>query len=487
MDSKQTISSYPPVVAVLGHVDHGKTTLLDAVRQTSIADRETGGITQAIGASEVEIIHEGAARKITFIDTPGHEAFAMMRSRGAKVADIGLLIISAVDGVKPQTRESISVLKEAKIPYIVVLTKSDLDTANPDRVKQELLKEDIMLEDFGGTVPSILVSAKTKTNIKELLDLILLAFDLHKSPAYVEDINDKKPLEGIVIESRLDLRTGPRATVVVKNGKLSLRDTLYAQGEPFKVRTLITDTGAHVAVAGVGDAVEVLGFESVPEVGSVITNLPDGQLTSEKSLPQLKKELHYVPRSDGKLTLTIILTADTQGSLEAILASLPEGITIVAQKTGEPAEADILLAKSTGAIIISFNGKIRSQVARLAATERVMVRNYTIIYELLDELADVLEGKKLAQEEEILGVAEIKGKFPFEKTFAYGVSVTDGRVAKGDKIRIMRNDEAVGEATIASLRVGKTQTSKVEKSHEAGIVLSGSLDIELGDVILSHN
>lgn len=487
MDSKQTISSYPPVVAVLGHVDHGKTTLLDAVRQTSIAERETGGITQKIGASSVEIIHEGEKRRITFIDTPGHEAFAKMRSRGAQAADVGLLIISAVDGVKPQTKESIGVLKEAKIPYIVVLTKSDLDTANPDRVKQDLLKEDIMLEDFGGSIPSILVSAKTKTNIKELLDLILLVFDLQKPQNYAGTINTTKPLEAIVIESRLDLRAGPRATVVVKNGTLRVRDEIYVQQSQFKVRTLLSDTGVSVQEANVGDAVEVLGFESVPEVGSVLASKPEEKKATSENSAKLKKELQYVSKNDEKVTVTIVLAADTQGSLEAIIAALPEGISIIAQKTGEPTEADILLAKSTGAVVISFSSKIRPQVAKLASTEHVVIRNYTIIYELLEELTDVLEGKKLAQEEEIFGVAEVKGKFPFEKTFAYGVNVADGRVAKGDRIRVMRGDDAVGETSITSLRIAKTQTSKVEKGHEAGIVLSGSLDIQLGDVLLSHN
>ena len=485
MDIKQHISAYPPVVAVLGHVDHGKTTVLDAIRETSMAEREQGGITQGIGASSVGVMHDGTKRSITFIDTPGHEAFSKMRSRGAQAADICLLIISAVDSVKPQTKESIDVLKASSLPFIVVLTKSDLETANPDRVKQDLLKEEVMLEDFGGNVPSITVSAKTKHNIKELLDLILLVFDLQKPSDYAEKIGEDKPLEAIVIESRLDLKAGPRATVVVKNGTISTRDEVYVQGEQFKVRTLVSGMGVHVDEAKVGEAVEILGLKTVPEVGSVIASAR--QAAVPKMDNSLKKVLEYTPQNTGKVTLTIVLAADTEGSLEAILASLPEDVTIVEQKTGEPTEADVLLAKSTGAIVIGFNIKVRPSVKKLASTEKVVVRNYTIIYELLDELRDVLEGKKLAQEEEVYGVAEVKGKFPFEKSFAYGVSVVDGRVAKGDKIRVMRRDDAVGEATITSLRVGKDPTSKVEKNHEAGIVVSGSLDIQMGDVILSHN
>ena len=235
--------SFPPVVAVLGHVDHGKTTLLDAIRNTSIVDREHGGITQKIGASSVEIIHEGEKRWITFIDTPGHEAFSKMRGRGANASDLALLIVAATEGVKPQTRESIEVLKQTGTPFIVVLTKADLPTKNTEKVKQELLKEQILLEGYGGETPLIEVSAKTGMNIKELLDLILLVFDMHKASDYHEKISSSASLRAVVIESKLDNRAGAKATVIIKNGSLKQREEIAVDGQIFKVRTILNTQG----------------------------------------------------------------------------------------------------------------------------------------------------------------------------------------------------------------------------------------------------
>jgi translation initiation factor IF-2 len=483
IESKQSTnnSTFPPVVAVLGHVDHGKTTLLDAIRKSSIAEREKGGITQKIGASSVEIMHEGKERWITFIDTPGHEAFNKMRSRGAQAADISLLIVSAVDGVKPQTKESIEVLKAAKIPFIVVITKADLPTKNAEKVKQELLAEQIQLEGYGGDVPVMEVSAKTNLNIKELLDLILLMFDLHPTNA-----SGQAPLEAVVIESKLDTRAGARATVVIKNGTLKVREDVKIDGKIFKVRSLFDTNGKPVQEANVGGAVEVLGFTHVPSVGSLIKDKAAESAAIQEEAKPLTREMNYQRQEEHK-GISVILIADTQGSLEAIVNALPEGIKIVSQKTGEVTEADVLLGKSTGSIVLSFNTKIKPDIVTLAYTEKVLVRNYEIIYELLDEVKDALEGKIQSQMEQIFGSAKVLGKFPFEKTFAFGISVLDGRIARSDRVRIMREDEVVGETTISSLRVGKNPTSKVEKGNEAGIVLPGGLDIQVGDVILSHS
>lgn len=488
---QQTITTdaqhFPPVVAVLGHVDHGKTTLLDAIRKTSIADREHGGITQKIGASAVEIIHEGQKRWITFIDTPGHEAFSKMRGRGAQAADIALLIVAATEGVKPQTKESIEVLKATATPFIVVLTKADLPTKNPEKVKQELMKEQIMLEGYGGDTPVIEVSAKTGSNVKELLDMILLMFDLHKDAHYAQNVSAQAPLQAIVIESKLDPRAGAKATVVIKNGRISPRDELAADGKVFKVRTILNDQGKPVQQASVGEAVELLGFEEVPSVGGIIVSKAEAKPAEPEAPVQgLKRELVY-RREEEHMGISLILVADTQGSLEAIVNALPSEIKLVAKKTGEVSEADILMAKSTGGIVLSFNTKIKPDVQRLAYTEKVLLRNYTIIYELLDELRDALEGKLQAQMEQIFGRAKILAKFPFEKTFAFGISVLEGRVAKGDRIRIMRGEEVVGEGMLNSLRVGKNPTSKVEKGHEAGVVITPALDIQVGDMILSHS
>jgi translation initiation factor IF-2 len=471
---------YPPVVAVLGHVDHGKTTLLDAIRQTSIADREHGGITQKIGASTVEIISDGKPRRITFIDTPGHEAFSQMRSRGAQAADIGLLIVSSVDGVMPQTRESINVLKASGIPMIVVLTKSDLPTKNPEKVKGQVLREGIMLEGMGGDVPVIEVAAKTNQNIKELLDLILLVEEVQQS-SHPLSVSPDNSLRSIVIESRLDQKTGPRATIIIKDGKMMPRQEVFDEKGSFKIRSLMNDLGKMLQEATIGDAVEVSGFLKVPVVGSIISDKP---VTKDKEEP-LQKDLIYSP-SANKEEIPIILVADSQGSLEAITHALPEKINVLEQKTGEMTESDVLHAKSTGALIIGFNSKMRPDVITLARTEKVLLKNYSIIYELLDELADVLEGKRLSQIEQIYGTANILAKFPFEKTFALGIAVNDGRIARGDKIRILRNDDIIGESQVTSLRLGKNPTSKVEKGNEAGIVITPMLDFQAGDVLISH-
>jgi len=471
----------PPVITVLGHVDHGKTSLLDAIRESSIADREHGGITQKIGASSVEIIHEGEKREITFIDTPGHQAFANMRSRGATVADIGLLIVSAVDGVMPQTKESIEVLKKALIPFIVVITKVDLPTKNVEKVKQQIIREDVLLEGLGGDVPVIEVSAKTKNNIKELLDLIILVFDMHGAG---KDTSPSGDFEGIVIESKIDPKSGPHATVIVKNGTVSIRDEVEVDNEVIKVRMMTGSNGAQLNSASVGDGVEMLGFTNVPSVGSIIHK--KGWDKKEVALNKEEKELLPYSPSVPESSIAVILCSDTEGSMEAILEALPKEVYIVQKKTGDIGEADVLMAKSTGAIVLGFNVRLKPEIQKLARVEKVLVRTYTIIYNLLEEIEDVVEGKRLDMEEKIYGAAKIIASFPYEKTIALGVKVQEGRMAKNDKIRILRGEETIGESSIASLRSGKNPVSKVEEGSEAGIVLSAPIDFQVGDMIISH-
>lgn len=479
---------YPPVVAVLGHVDHGKTSLLDAIRKTNIAEREHGGITQSIGASKIELIHEGKKRFITFIDTPGHEAFSKMRGRGVQAADLALLIVSSVEGVMPQTKESIKIIKEAKVPFIVVLTKSDLANKNIEKVKQQLVKEEVMIEGYGGDVPVIEVSSKTGANIKELLDLILLVMEM----SAVWESSSEGELRAIVIESRLDQKSGPKATIVVKNGTLNARDEITADGVKAKIRALTADKGQQVKSVTVGEAVEVLGFEKVPQVGSVVSRSLDSkpvfQASSFQSTPSGRATPQpYSPSfSEQEHPVSIILAADTQGSLEAILNALPAEINIVSSKTGDISTADILLAKPTEALVIGFNKKISVGVANLARTEKIIAKNYNLIYELIDELTDALEGKKLSFEEQILGVAKIQASFPYEKTVVLGIKITDGRIAKGDKARVIRGEAVIGEATISSLRQGKDTLSKVEEGGEAGVILSPQIDFNVGDMLISH-
>jgi len=400
---------------------------------------------------------------------------------------LSLLVVSSTDGVKPQTKESIEALKASTAPFIVVLTKADLPTKNLEKVKQELLREQIQLEGYGGDTPVIEVSAKTNFNIKELLDLILLMFDMHKKSTYAGEILSSKPLNAVVIESELDVRAGAKATVIVKNGTLNVREDVQIEGKIFKVRTLFNAAGKPVQSATVGEAVEVLGFANVPSVGSIIIDksAETAQVQAEEKKP-LKRELLYTKEVEHK-GISVLLVADTQGSLEAIVNALPEGIKLVNQKTGEVNDGDVLMAKATGSILLSFNTRLKPDIIQLAYTEKVLLRNYEIIYELLDEVKDALEGKIQSQMEQIFGSAKILAKFPFEKTFAYGISVLDGRIARGDRLRILRDDEHIGEVTINSLRIGKNTTSKVEKGHEAGIVLNGGLDIEVGDMIISHS
>ena len=491
--SSGIVSSFPPVVAVLGHVDHGKTSLLDAIRKTNIAAREHGGITQGIGASSVEITVEGAKKHITFIDTPGHEAFTQMRGRGTQAADMGLLVVSLVDGVMPQTKESIEILKKAQIPFIVVLTKSDSPEKQEEKAKGQLVKEGVMLEGYGGDVPVISVSSKTNTNIKELLELISLVFDMKQKP-----VLDNK-LKGIVIESRLDERSGPRATVVIKSGVLSVRQEIECDGIKARARTIISDKGIHLDKATVGEAVEVMGFEKVPSVGGIVTAKGEGAsvIVSEEASVKptampFRSGQEAMPMPEDFLneeevpTLSIVLCADNQGSLEAIIESLPKEVNIALKKTGDITTTDILLAKSMNAIAIGFNVRIKPEIARFAAQEKVLARNYKIIYELISEVKDVLEGKQLALVEEIFGRAKILASFPFEKTKVLGVKVLEGRVARGDKIRLIRKEEIIGESSVNSVRSGKNVVSKIEEGQEGGVILSPFLDFTIGDMLICH-
>ena len=500
--------NYPPVVAVLGHVDHGKTSLLDAIRKTTIAEREHGGITQGIGASSVEITLEGVKKRITFIDTPGHEAFTHMRGRGTQASDIGLLVVSSVDGVMPQTKESIEILKKAQIPFIVVLTKSDVPERQEEKVKQQLLKEQVLLEGYGGDIPYISVSSKTNTNIKELLELISLVFEMKQKPA-AQGSN----LKGIVIESQLDQKSGPRATVVIKSGTLSVRDEIECDGIKARVRTIINDKGVHLDKAGVGEAVEVLGFEKVPMVGGIVNKkgAPSSILkndevraagdlssrTTPSPVPPLAPLPFHsgqeaMPMPEGFLNekeepaLSIVLCADNQGSLEAIVRSLPKEINIALQKTGDIASTDILLAKSISAIVLGFNTRIKPEIMKFALQEKVLVKNYKIIYELISEIKDVLAGKQLALVEEIYGRAKILAFFPFEKTKVLGIKVLDGRVARGDKVRLIRKEEIIGESTINSVRMNKNIVSKIGEGQEGGVILSPFLDFTIGDMLICH-
>ena len=436
----------PPIVVVLGHVDHGKTTLLDAIRSTNVATKEYGGITQKIGAHQITLpatSHQPLAT-ITFIDTPGHEAFTKMRSRGTKVADIAVLVVAANDSVMPQTIESIKTIQDAKIPYIVAINKMDLPEANVDRVIQDLLRHGVLLENYGGDVPFVKVSAKKKEGVKELLDLITLL-------AQVSGVsgNPDGPLEMAVIESKMDKNRGWVVTVIIRNGTLKVGQEISSG----KIRALVDYQGKNILQAGPGTPVEILGLRQDP-----IAEISPSQ----------------------NADLNLILKADTNGSLEAIQAKIPDNVNLLSSGTGEITDADVLFAKSTKAIILGFNVKLASP--KLAETEKVLVRTYKIIYELLDELEDAAKGALVPPvTEEVLGTAEIIAEFPFEKLRVCGTKVTDGRLARGDLIKIQSQ-----KSKIKSIRVGKDDVNRVEKGKECGVLLDPQIDFGVGDDIIAY-
>ena len=499
--------SRPPIVVVLGHVDHGKTTLLDNIRTTSVTTGESGGITQKIGAYQINIdesivtnsaktdskgilphdsrrgqddFTDNKSRKITFIDTPGHEAFVKMRSRGAKVADIALLVVAANDGVMPQTRESIKFIKEAKIPMIVVINKSDLEEADPNKVMQQLAKEDVLVEKLGGKVLTAQVSAKTGKGVKELLDLILLLWEMMEVKADANGL-----LRGIVIEAKMDKKRGILATVIVKNGTLKIGDTIYAEEDKAKIKAMLNHKFENQDKALPGSPVEIMGWEKLPKVGSEISttqfikNVVSSEETSnyELSLPPLEQSNK----------LKIILKTDNFGSLEAISEKLPENIDLVAKGIGEITEADVLHAKSTQAIIIGFNLKPNSQVLKLSQLEKVKIKTYSIIYELLDEISEVINLLNQPEaQEDVLGEALISAEFKFDASRVAGCKVVSGRIARGDKVKIIRLDGEIGRGRIKTLRHGKSDMDKSEINTECGIVFDKKLDFKTGDRIISY-
>lgn len=462
---------YPPVVTVLGHVDHGKTTLLDAIRKTTVALKEVGSITQSIGSYKVEVSLEGEKRAITFIDTPGHEAFLAMRSRGVSASDIALLVVASNEGVKPQTRESIQHIKAAHIPCIVVVTKSDLPNIDEGKVKGELVKAGIALEGLGGNVPLVSVSAKTGKGIPQLLEMILLVWEM------LEKQNEGEHCKAVVIESKLDPRRGIVATLVVKGGVLTVGDEIYAASAKGKVRAIVNDRGQNQRAASIGDAVEVLGFSSMPPLGDVVT--------SEKT--EISPQVEIKERAKEEGVLTIVLRAGSEGALETVLSLLPKEVALVSRKSGEVSASDVLLAKANNALIIVFQSKVPKSVFKLSEEEGVIIKQYQLIYELIDEISEAVDAIKTGiAKETVLGKAQVLASFPFEKTRVLGVKVLAGRLTRGDKVRLERDGKEVGKSVIKSMKRQKESISIAKEGTECGILLESSLDFEIGDMVLSY-
>ncbi|OGV91340.1 translation initiation factor IF-2 [Microgenomates group bacterium RIFCSPHIGHO2_01_FULL_45_11] len=477
----------PPIVTVMGHVDHGKTTLLDVIRKTQVAKQETGGITQGIGAYQVE--HKG--KKITFIDTPGHAAFAKMRSRGAQVTDIVVLVVAATEGVKPQTVESINHIRAADVPIIVAINKMDLPEADPVRVKSELVKYEVMVEEFGGKVPVVEVSAKTGKNIEQLLDMIQLVAELTGVSGEASG-----ELEAVVIESQLDSKRGPTATVIVRQGTLRLGETIYVDETPARVRLMVTDRGEGVREALPSMPVLVLGFGTVPSVGGVIgsKSQPARSYQPKKQLPELKMEgevdieaMLAGEEPAKRPSIEVILKADVEGMLEAIRSNLSDEVIIVQAGVGPVTESDVMLAADAGARIIAFNVPIPAAIEKLANNEKVAIFRYQLIYELLEDVEkQILKLLEPTIDEEELGRAEIVAEFTIKNERVAGCKVLNGELGKTDLIHWQRGDKILGEVKIRSMKRGREEIIRAKSGTECGVVLSPRVDFKVGDRLVAY-
>lgn len=474
----------PPIVTILGHVDHGKTTLLDYIRKTKVTVKEHGGITQSIGAYEVVTKIKGyPTDKITFIDTPGHEAFIKLRSRGANVADIALLLIDAKDSLKPQTIESISHIKAAKIPFVVVLNKIDLPEAKPEQVKADLLKHEIVVEDKGGKIPCLNISAKTGKGVSELLEsILLLAADLHLQ------YDAQAPANAYIIETKKDKR-GVVVSCVIKNGQLKVGDTVFSDSLKTKVRALMSDTGKSLQVVSPSSPFELLGFSELPEVGAVISTIqsPKAPIQTPEKQATPTFDIKDLLSAKQEKKITLIIKADSQGSLEAITSSFDKNknLEIVLQGVGEINNSDIFLAKTSKAIVIGFNTTPSTAIKDLAKQEKVIIKTYNVIYELVEELTEVtsLLKEKEESEKNLKGEAKILATFIIEGEKVYGIKITKGKANMGDSVELYRDKNLVSKSKIVSLRVRAKPVEEVKKDQEAGIILSPQLDIRTGDMI----
>jgi len=485
-----------PIVTVMGHVDHGKTSLLDAIRSTAVAAGERGGITQHIGASEVT----RGDRRVVFLDTPGHEAFTAMRARGARVTDVAVVVVAADDGVMPQTLEAISHAKAAKVPIIIALNKIDKPDSNQDRVKTELTEAGVVIEEYGGDTPLVPVSAKSRVGLDDLVDMVLLVSDLQELKA-----NPKRPAIGTIVEARMDKGRGPVATVLVQTGTLRVSDVIVV-GETFgRVRALENDKGKRIQKAGPATAAVVLGLAEVPEAGDVLRVVADekearaqvearrAQLAArggEGSGRATLEDLYRQIQAGQAKELRIILKADVSGSLGAIthaLSQLPTDevkLNVLHEGAGEISDNDILLASASNAIVVGFNTTISDTARRMAETEKVDVRLYDIIYQLTDDIEKALTGMLEPETVEVVeGRAEVRKLIKVGRTVIAGSYVTDGRIVRNGGARLWRGGKVIETDRIESLRRFKDDVREVQTGFECGIGLASTSDLEEGDVI----
>ncbi len=459
-------SPRPPVIAIMGHVDHGKTSLLDAIRKANVAAGEAGGITQHIGAYQIK--HND--RLLTFLDTPGHAAFSKMRSRGAQVTDIVVLVVAADDGVKPQTIESIAHIKQAGVEFIVAINKIDMPGADIIRTKTQLAEHEVFLEGFGGNVSAVEVSAKTKQGVPELLDLLLLTADMQELQADPEAL-----FSGVVIESGKDAKKGIAATILVQQGTLRVRDDIFVGEQKDRVRLMTDAFGASVPQALPGTPVSIMGWTKIPAVGSVVSTMP------QSSAPVATQTVENNPDA-----FRVILKADVVGSLEALVGSMPAQVLVIAASVGEVNESDVLLAQTTGARIIAFGVQASKSVQDLAAMHAVRIKSYRIIYELLEELEKMIFAFFNPKANEVtLGTIEIVAQFDIKGEKIAGCKVTDGELKRGQNIYyyLKRDGVELGNPKIRTLKSGKQDVESVKAPNECGIVFRGTVRFQIGDIL----
>jgi translation initiation factor IF-2 len=502
VDQAETLKPRPPIVTVMGHVDHGKTSLLDYIRKANVVAGEAGGITQHIGAYHVTL-KDG--RSITFLDTPGHEAFTAMRARGAQVTDLVVLVVAADDAIMPQTREAISHAKNAGVPLIVAINKIDLPTANVQKVKQDLLAEGVVLEEFGGTTLATPISAKKGTGIETLLDQILLQAELLDLKA-----NPDRPALGAVLEATLDPGKGPVATILVQNGTLKVADDFICGQFSGRVRALYDERGGNVAAAGPSIPVQILGFEGVPEAGDSFQAVKDAAQARDiaQKRQRLEREAQHRRTSrvktledfmaeraaGGAAVLRIIIKADQGGPAEALADALGQlstaevKVDVVHRGVGAITDSDVLLAKASGAIIIGFHVRPDSNARTSAERERVEIRTYRIIYEAVDEVRAAMEGLLAPEKKEvILGEAEVRQLFKVAKvgTIA-GSFVRSGIIPRTGRVRVVRSGVEVYDGTLASLKRFKDDVREVREGFECGIGIENFNDVKVGDLIEAY-
>ena len=496
-DKPEDLQERPPVIVVMGHVDHGKTSLLDAIRSTNVIEGEAGGITQHIGASQVEI----NGRTITFLDTPGHEAFTSMRARGAQVTDIAILVVAANDGVKPQTVEAINHAKAADIPIIVAVNKIDLEGANVERVKEELTKYELVPEEWGGDTIFVPISAKQKTNIDTLLEMVLLVADMKELKA-----NPDKQSKGVVIEAKLDKAKGSVATMLVQRGTLDVGDTIVVGSVIGRIRTMSNYKGKKVKKAGPSMPVEITGLPEVPVAGETFYEVDDEKtakhLIERRKRQEREKSINATAKVSlndlfsqierGKLKeLNLIVKADVQGSVEAVKQSLEKlsnndvKVKVIHANVGGVTETDVTLAKVSNAIIIAFNVRPEPLARDMADKEEVEIKQYSVIYHAIEDVEAAMKGMLDPEfEEKVIGNAEIRQTFKVSNvgTIA-GCYVTNGKVSRNAGIRIIRDNVVIHDGKLISLKRFKDDAKEVASGYECGIQIEDFNDIQEGDIL----